>query len=221
MSGDFDFEPVPGLPELLPKGERLLWQGAPDWQALAIRAFHIRKLAAYFGVLVLWRAVVAAHDGLPAMTALTSCLWLVGLAVVAIGLLVLFAWLIGRTTVYSITSKRLVMRIGVALPVTFNLPFQVISSAAVKLHAGGTGDLPIELKPSQRVSYLIFWPHARPWKIGRPQPMLRAIPEAEKVSETLAHALAEAAGQPAQTVTAQTRDPDAQWSGTRRPAAAA
>ena len=26
---DFDFEPVRGLPQVLPKGERMLWQGAP------------------------------------------------------------------------------------------------------------------------------------------------------------------------------------------------
>ena len=29
---DFDFEPVRGLPQVLPEGERLLWQGAPRWQ---------------------------------------------------------------------------------------------------------------------------------------------------------------------------------------------
>ncbi|MEM9764435.1 MAG: PH domain-containing protein, partial [Pseudomonadota bacterium] len=28
---DFRSEPVRGLPALLPKGERILWQGAPSW----------------------------------------------------------------------------------------------------------------------------------------------------------------------------------------------
>ena len=31
-----------------------------------------------------------------------------------------------RATVYTITTRRLVMRIGVALPTTFNLPFKQI-----------------------------------------------------------------------------------------------
>ena len=35
---EFDTEPVPGLPEQLPEGERLRWQGAPKWAALAVRA---------------------------------------------------------------------------------------------------------------------------------------------------------------------------------------
>ena len=35
MSGDYEFEPVPGLPEELPPGEMLLWQGAPDWKTIA------------------------------------------------------------------------------------------------------------------------------------------------------------------------------------------
>ena len=41
-----------GLPERLPDGERLLWQGAPDWRALARQAFHVRGLAIYFGAIV-------------------------------------------------------------------------------------------------------------------------------------------------------------------------
>ena len=48
---DFDFEPVRGLPQLLPKGERMLWQGAPRWQDLAVHAFHARKVIWYFAAL--------------------------------------------------------------------------------------------------------------------------------------------------------------------------
>jgi hypothetical protein len=42
VSGDFDFEPVPGLPAELPAGETMIWQGRPQWRSLAVRAFHIR-----------------------------------------------------------------------------------------------------------------------------------------------------------------------------------
>ena len=42
---DYAGEPIPGLPADLPEGERLLWQGSPAWMSLAVRAFHIRKVA--------------------------------------------------------------------------------------------------------------------------------------------------------------------------------
>ena len=31
--------------EQLPKGERVLWHGAPDWKALAMHVFHVRAVA--------------------------------------------------------------------------------------------------------------------------------------------------------------------------------
>ena len=38
----------------------------------------------------------------------------------------MLAWLTSRNTVYTITNKRVVMRIGIVLSVTFNLPLRVI-----------------------------------------------------------------------------------------------
>jgi hypothetical protein len=50
---DFEFEPIRGLPAMLPAGERLLWQGTPNWRGLAVRSYHVRKIAAYFAFLAL------------------------------------------------------------------------------------------------------------------------------------------------------------------------
>jgi hypothetical protein len=69
---EFEHEPVRGLPEKLPAGERILWQGTPSWRALAIRAFHARKVALYFAALVVWRLALAWHDGEPARDALLA-----------------------------------------------------------------------------------------------------------------------------------------------------
>ena len=44
-SGEHEFEAVTGLPEPLPAGERVLWQGSPDWRALAREAFHLPAIA--------------------------------------------------------------------------------------------------------------------------------------------------------------------------------
>ena len=40
-------EPIPGLPEKLPEGERILWQGSPSARALVIHAFHGHSFGGY------------------------------------------------------------------------------------------------------------------------------------------------------------------------------
>ena len=67
---------IKGLDEPLPEGERLLWQGAPRWQSLFVHAFHGRKLAIYFGALLLLRAAFAVADGASLGGALASAAWL-------------------------------------------------------------------------------------------------------------------------------------------------
>ena len=192
MSGDFDFEPVRGLPGPLPAGETLLWQGAPDLKAMALQVFHVRKVALYFGLLAAWRFAIVSQQGASLAASVSAALLLVGLGVAAAAILGALAFLVCRTTVYSITSRRVVMRIGVALPITFNLPFAVIGSAALKLNPDGTGSIPLSLAGQNRLAYLIIWPHARPWRMARAEPTLRLIPDAAAVAHILAKAVAAA-----------------------------
>ena len=51
---EYEVEPIPGLPGLLPPGEQILWQGSPDGRALARSAFHVRIVAGYFAILSAW-----------------------------------------------------------------------------------------------------------------------------------------------------------------------
>jgi len=196
---DMDRPAIPprGLPDFLPEGEHLLWQGAPEWRAVARRVFRIRWLAAYFAAMVAWRVVTQASDGAGAVAMAVSALWLVGLGLAAIGLLLLFSWLIGRTTVYTLTSRRLVLHVGIALPITLNLPFARIARAGVKLHGDGTADIPVSLTGGGRIAYLVLWPHARPWRVRDPEPMLRNVPDGARVAQAIARAMANAAGQAA------------------------
>lgn len=187
---EYEWEPIPGLPERLPEGERILWQGAPRWTALARRAFHVRSLAIYFGALLILRTLTALWDGVPLQAAIGSGFWLMLLALAGLGVLAFLAWLSSSTTVYTITNRRVVMRFGIALPMTVNLPFRVVETAALKTYADATGDIPLRLNTGDRIAYLHMWPHVRAWKIRHPQPMLRAVPEAAQAAETLARALA-------------------------------
>ncbi len=189
MSDELDVEPIPGLPHALPPGERLLWQGRPAWKQLARESFELPWLAAYFAVFALSRGVVALVDGKGVAAAIFASAVVVPLAVCCLATLALLAWLNARATVYSITSKRVVMRFGVAFPMTFNLPFKRLASASLKTRANGNGDIALELSGPDRLAWLHLWPHARPWKFARAQPMLRAIDGASEASRVLAEAV--------------------------------
>jgi len=200
MSDEFDSEPIRGLPGVPPEGEHILWQGTPSWRVFARRALHTRTIAFYFGILVLWSVASNIHDGAAMGDVAVSALSLGGLGAVAVALLAGFAWLVQRTTVYTITNRRVVLRFGIAFPMTVNLPFDIIESAALRQNRDGSGDIPVTLRRGQRASYVILWPHVRPRRIRRPEPMLRALPEAASAAEILSTALAEAlhaAGSPA------------------------
>jgi hypothetical protein len=190
---ELEFEPIRGLPEELPEGETLLWQGRPAWGSFAMQAFHLKAIAVYFGLLAVWRAVDLAYDGAPLVQAAAGASWLVLLGA-AVGVIAAgFALLAARTTVYTITSRRVVFTIGVALPVTLNIPFRTIHSADLRRHADGTGDIVLSLAPPHQIAFSMLWPHARPWQFRRPQPMLRALPQPAEAAQVLSRALAAAA----------------------------
>ena len=132
MSGhdDFAFEPQRGLPAALPEGEKLLWQGSPEWSSLAVHAYHVRKVALYFALLVLWRVANGIGGGHGADSVALSCAWILGLGATAIGVLSLLAYLSARMAVFSITSERVLLRHGIAVPMTINVPFSLSSRRA-------------------------------------------------------------------------------------------
>ncbi|TDH63182.1 PH domain-containing protein [Dankookia rubra] len=200
MIKEHDYEPVWGLPEKLPEGEVIFWQGRPDQRAFARRALHLPGLAAYFGVLVAARVVSVLMAGASLPVTARDALWFILPSLLVIGIALVFAWGVVRTTAYTITNRRLVMRFGIALSMTVNLPYALVGSAAAKLHADGSGDVSLALLKPHRVSYLFFWPHARPWHLLRPQPTLRGIADAGAVAQILARALAGAASVPVQAM---------------------
>jgi hypothetical protein len=179
--GDFDFEAERGLPAKLPEGERVLWKGAPTTAGLAIRALHVRKVAIYFLLLAFWKALSASSAG-DAAWRFSFMLLLGGLA---IGILWLIARGYARTTVYTLTDKRLVIRNGIAIPVTINLPFARIDEASLKLFDDNSGDIVLTPNRSDRVPAVLLWPHMRPWRLRRPEPMLRSVPDAVHVAALL------------------------------------
>jgi Bacterial PH domain len=183
---DFAIEPLPGLPARPPRGEELLWQGRPATYALAREAMKLHWIAGYFVALAIWRATEVS-DGTPISVAavmlpylaigLVACLSILGAATIQ-----------ARSTVYTLTTSRVAMRIGAALTVTLNLPYTQIGSAGLVLRGNGTGTIALQTLGETRISYLVCWPHVRPWHFARTQPALRCIPDAARVAKLLADA---------------------------------
>jgi hypothetical protein len=197
---EHDFEPEPGLPERLPETEQLLWQGQPDTAAVARSVFHIRAVAAYFLALLVWKLVADWHDGASLGSAAWETLKVAPLPMAGLGLLYGLAHLTARSTLYTITSKRVVLRIGIVLSVTFNLPFSRIAAADLRRDGSGHGDVSLRLAEGERIAFAHLWPHVRPWRFAQPQPTLRGLADAASVAKVLAQAWSSARQQPASAI---------------------
>ena len=187
---EHEFEAAPGLPEPLPADERLLWQGAPQWRHVAVHVFHVRTLAWYFAAMMLLQATYLLGE--PERNLFKPLLLSFLLSVISLGILSLMAWLTARTALYTLTNKRVVMRIGVVLTLTFNLPLRMLAAASLKTNPDGTGDIALKLAGNDHIAWLNLWPHARPWALRHPEPSLRCISDVVSVGEIVLKAWQEA-----------------------------
>ena len=193
---DVTVEPVKGLPETLPPGEVILWQGRPLVLPLAREALSLNWVLAYFAILIIWR-IGASTAVMPFGPAIMTALPFVVLAALASAIILAIAWVQARATVYTITSERVAMRIGAALTLTLNLPFPKIGAADLDLRKSGTGTIALRTMGPVKLSYMILWPHVRPWYMKQTQPALRCIPDAARVAAILAEAAETRVSQPA------------------------
>jgi Bacterial PH domain len=178
-----------GLPDHLPVGESLIWHGRPDWKRLAINGFHVRKVAAYFAVIIVAQGALRLVNGASWAEALQAVPVLAGLAVAACAILVALAYASAATTRYTLTSKRALLKVGIALPVIINLPFRHIDGVSFANTGQGCGTIVFKTGGETRLAYLLLWPHAKPWHLTKPQPAFRDIPDVEAVASRLAFAL--------------------------------
>ena len=184
-----DLNPLPpGLPARLPKGEEILWQGKPDWWRLSLEAFGVKWIAVWVLLAFLWRMVLLTESQSWGLAAFGASPILV-LGIFGMGLFALMGYAQARGAHYTITNKRVVMKVGAALSITLNIPFQHIESAGLSAKRNGTGTIALQTKRDQlRLSYLMLWPHVRPWHLRVAEPCLRCIPDAARVAAILAEA---------------------------------
>lgn len=186
---DIELDALPGMPaEELPEGEHIVWQGRPQWRALARHAFKIRWLAAYFAVFLAARVVSLFMVG-PSLDGALQLSLMTVLFAACLGLCALMAWFQARSAIYTITTQRVIMHIGAACPITWNLPFRRIAAADLTVRDEGDGDVALQLAPPNRVAWIHLWPHARRGRGLVARPTLRAIAEPERVAARLDEAV--------------------------------
>jgi Bacterial PH domain len=224
LHDDFAFEPIPGLPDNLPEGESIVWQGTPEPVPFAVEVMRLRLAAALVAILVIWRTAAGYHDGIGSAAVFVVAGGTLLGGAIAMALLFVSGWLMARGTIYTLTNRRLVIRHGVAMPMAINVPFSKIETAALsEPRAGALWSAPsiaLSLAPAKRMSFIALWPHARPFKLIRPEPALRAIVDGARVARLLSQALAQSAGQTPTVMSAPAQaTPEPRRSDTRNPGA--
>lgn len=184
---DFKFEPVRGLPEALPEDEHILWQGQPNGLRLAKDAWKLNWVLGYFVALAVYRVGLSATT-VSFTQAMGHAIPFLVAGVVAALIIWGIATVQARSTVYTLTNKRACMRIGAALTMTLNLPYLCIGNAQAMVRKSGMGTITFEMIGDTRLSYLMTWPHTRPWHFAKTQPAFRAIPDAARVAAIFAEA---------------------------------
>lgn len=173
----------------LEPGEQILWQGRPEASALLRHLLRVRWLLAYLSGLLAWKlALIVWVRGLRPQEVFDAATLLVQGAVL-IGIVAYFAWALARSTTYTLTDLRLVIRHGIALPGTVDIPLRAVRSIAVRTHGDGTGEVALAVRAGGSIGYSKLWPHVRGLGLSQPVPMLRGLPDAAVLSTRLARLL--------------------------------
>jgi hypothetical protein len=186
---EYSHEPIPGLPGELPEGEHVLWQASPSWDAMAKRVFQVYTAALYFLILIVAHLIYRIMDGAPLSMLTGTLAWQGGLALAVVVILAIMSKLYAASTLYTITSRRLIIRSGVALPMIVNLPLTKVESAGLRRLRDGTGDISFLPVEGTKVFWLMLWPHVRPLHFSRVQPLLRGVEDPDAVARLLVNVI--------------------------------
>ena len=183
---EYEDEPVEGLPDFLPEGETMVWQGRPTVAAMARRVFFIPHLALYFGLLIAGHTVYRLMEGVSAAQVVGTFVWQAGLAATV---LVLLAWLArsyAASVMYTLTSERVVIRSGVALPMMVNIPIEQITAADMRVYRDGTGDIVLTPVADRKLHWVLLWPNVSAWYSRPIRPLLRGLAEPHRAADAFA-----------------------------------
>lgn len=172
----------------------MLWIGRPETRAVARHVLHERAVAAYLGLLLLLAMSQALASRSPA-DALRLAVLPLGVTAMVVALIRVLASLVSRTTRYVVTTKRVVLQVGIAFPMSINIPIGLIQDAGSRVYRDGSGEVKLALKDGARLAWLALWPHTTPWRLRQPEPRLVGLAEPYQAATAL-RTLAELDGVP-------------------------
>jgi hypothetical protein len=177
-----------GLDTPLPAAEQILWQGKPDGRALTRSIFHFRALGIYaiVAALIVFTLAVRAR---PLGQAMAETTLLLPFFLAAFGLLSLLGRASARATTYTLTSRRVILHIGVAFEMTISVPLSAIVNAGLRRRHDGSGEIALTVSDVGGVRYIALWPHARFGHFFTPQPTLRGLADPDAVAAAIGEAL--------------------------------
>ena len=183
-----DLRHVHGVDEPLPADEAILWQVGPDWRQVAFRSLALKPILLWLGALGIVRLGYLMLDGAHVQTMAAAVAWLVVCALAVSALLGLYAWGVGKTTRYYLTNRRIIIRCGVALDKTINVPLSKVESAGIQETGNNQGNIALTLEPDSKIGYLVLWPHVRAARGARAEPVLLAVSGVDRLARTLTDA---------------------------------
>ena len=171
----------------LAANEVVVWQGQPSWFGTARLILRGDLILLYFVLLAIVGSISAIRSG----RSLSSVAGVLPPALLVAGILAGLAFFIARTTHYIVTSHRVIIRFGAAIPRAVAIPLRQVASMSVAVRRNGRGDIVLQPKDGRALRFLKLWPHVRPFRFASPEPMLCDIADAGLVATRLARLLAQ------------------------------
>jgi len=163
------------------ENEEILWRGRPQFSGLAITAFHTKWIALYF-------AGLAGFSGWSYGLGSGLTLAVMGLGLLAI--LYVLAYLYSKNSHYVLTNERLLILTGLAVEKRVSIPLSSVGAAHLKMRSGDVGTIALQISGERQLGYLVLWPHVRPFRFNRTQPLIRVVENAPEVARLLTEAVA-------------------------------
>ena len=182
-----DKTPPKDVLSVIPENEEVIWHGRPNLRRFSLSALGLRYLMLY--LLIISITTFSSNFGnltlllfLQMMFPYIISCCLAGIILVVIGISQVIP------TVYVITSKRIIIKSGLALIFMLNVPFDKVANIDKKVFNDGCGDISFKLIGNKRIPFFAGWPSVRPWYFNDPEPTFRCIPDVDVVAFKLTSA---------------------------------
>ena len=179
--------PPKDILSVIPKDEKIIWYGKPDIRRFCLTALGLKYIFIY--LIIIFCSIIYSRSGDLNFIKIIEVLFpyiissfLAVLLLIAVGVSQVLP------TVYVITSKRVIIRSGLALIFMLNVPFDKIVSIDKNIYRDGCGNISFKLLSKSRIPFFASWPSVRPWFFSNPQPTFRCIADVEIIALKLSEA---------------------------------